>query len=527
MKLFLLLGIFTCKHFISFAQIRYSEPKKLSASINSSAEETTPILTSNGKELYFVRTFHQNNLGEENDQDIWKSELNAKGEWSKAENVVDLNNEMNNCLLALSQDGKTAFLVNSYSRKSSSFKAIAYSRIDQNGDWSKPKSFEFNFEGFENSISGFSISGDQKTIVFSAESKNSSTGKDLYISEFKNNIWSLPNRIEINSSKDEISPFLTEKGDTLFFASNGLPGFGNYDLFYSIRNENTNKWSNPNNLGNSLNSPFFDAYLTKVGSLVYWSSNPNGKDTEIYFAKIKTPIALEIELSKKDVSFFNGNDGMIELSIVSGTPPFKYKWSNGSMVEDLFKLRKGIYQVDVTDAEGQKTTKSIEVSEPKPELMSSFRLPEIRFEFGTWKFASSTDYDSLNTILELLNKYPEMIVELRSHTDSRGDEQVNMKLSENRAKAVYTFLVNQKGIDGRRIIPIGKGETEPSFHFDPTTNQKINLTGAYIDKFKTKDPNFYEFLHQQNRRIEARIISFDFDPISASPEPKEYLIQPK
>jgi Tol biopolymer transport system component len=256
MKRFLLVSVFTFTYITSWCQLQFYEAKKLPVAINSSAEETTPVLSSNGKELYFVRTFDPENLGGENDQDIWRSELNTTSEWSQAENVVELNNELNNCLLGLSIDNKTAFLVNSYGRKSETFKGIAYSKIDKNGDWIKPRLFQYNFEGFEGSISGFSISGDQKTMVFSAESKNSSTGKDLYISEFKGNIWSLPKKIEINSAKDEISPFLTENGDTLFFASNGLLGFGNYDLFYSLRDENTYKWSNPINLGNSINSPF-------------------------------------------------------------------------------------------------------------------------------------------------------------------------------------------------------------------------------------------------------------------------------
>jgi hypothetical protein len=430
MKLFLLASLLVTSYFSSNCQLQLTEPKKLPSFINSTAEETTPVLSSNGKELYFVRTFDPKNLGGENDQDIWKSELDAKGEWNRAENVADLNNEMNNSLLALSQDGKTAFLVNSYSRKSTLFRGLAYSSVDQYGAWKKPKSFDLNLKGFQGSIFGFSISGDQKTIVFSAESKNSSSGKDLFLVEFKDNVWSVPKKLEINSSKDEIAPYLSEKADTLYFSSNGLPGFGNYDLFYSTRNESSNKWSNPLNLGNAINTSSFEAYLTQVGRKVFWSSSRNGRDTDIYSAEIKVPEVLSIELTKKDVSFFNGNDGMIELSIISGNPPFQYKWSNGSMVKDLFKIRKGIYQVEVTDAHGQKISKTTELNEPQPILNTFFRLPEVQFEFGSWNFASATDYDSLNAIADLLNKYPGMIVELESHTDSRGDEQANMKLSE-------------------------------------------------------------------------------------------------
>ena len=120
-----------------------------------------------------------------------------------------------------------------------------------------------------------------------------------------------------------------------------------------------------------------------------------------------------------------------------------------------------------------------------------------------------------------------MIIELISHTDSRGDEKSNMKLSENRAKAVYSYLVEKQGIDPRRMIPIGKGETEPLRYIDPATKQYITLTETYIDSFKNSDLNLFEELHQQNRRLEGRIISFDFNPNTAPAAPKEYLLQPR
>jgi outer membrane protein OmpA-like peptidoglycan-associated protein len=528
MKLYTFVALIVFINFNYWSQINpFSEPKRLPITINSSAEESAPILSSNGNEIYYVRTFDQDNQGGVNDQDIWKSAKNDKGEWSQAENVSYFNNQFHNGLLSFSNDGKIAYLLNSYGGKTNQLKGIAYSTQDQNGNWKKSVSLELPLTDFESSSFGFSISGDQKSIVISAKMKNSGSGIDLYLSEKSSGSWSKPERLEINTAKNEISPFLSENGDTLYFASNGLEGLGNYDIYYSTRNGSAINWSNPINMGNVINSPDFDAYLFRKGKQLFWSSNRGASDADIYFAEEKPTPTLSINVTKKDVSKFNGTDGEIDLTVVSGTAPYKFKWSNGGFVEDLFKLRKGIYEVEIVDASGQKVTRQIELTEPQPELRAYFRLPEVRFEFDSWKLSSTKDLDSLNLIAELLTKNPGMIIELISHTDSRGDEKSNMKLSENRAKAVYTYLFEKQGIDPRRMIPIGKGETEPLRYIDPTTKQFITLTETYIDSFKNLDLNLFEELHQQNRRLEGRIISFDFNPNTAPAAPKEYLLQPR
>lgn len=528
MKSYSLFAFIFLINFNPWGQINsFSEPKRLPISINSSAEESTPILSPNGNEIYFVRTFENDNQGGVNDQDIWKSSKNERGEWDKSENVTELNNKFHNGLISFSNEGKIAYLLNSYDVKSNELKGIAYSIGDQNGTWKKPIFIELPINEFESQSFGFTISANQKTIVISAKLKNSGSGMDLYLLEKSSGSWTKPERLTVNTNKNEISPFLSENGDTLYFSSNGLEGFGNYDLFYSTRNSGSKNWSNPINMGNVINSPDFDAYLFRKGNQLFWSSNRGASDADIYFAEEKVAPILSVHITKKDVSKFNGTDGEIDLTIVSGTAPFKFKWSNGGFVEDLFKLRKGLYEVEITDAAGQRLTKTIELVEPKPELRAYFRLPEARFEFDSWNLSSTKDLDSLNLIADLLNKNPGMIIELISHTDTRGDEKSNMKLSENRAKAVYTYLVEKQGIDPRRMIPIGKGETEPVRFIEPSTNQYITLTEGYIDTFKNSDMNMFEQLHQQNRRLEGRIISFDFNPNTAPIAPKEYLLQPK
>ena len=153
-------------HFNYWSQITpFSEPKRLPISINSSAEESAPFVSSSGKEIFFVRTFDQTNNGGINDQDIWKSSKNEKGEWSQAQNVSELNNQFHNGILSFSKDDKIAYLLNSYDGKSNQLSGLAYSTQDQNGKWAKPVSLELPLNDFESSYFGFSISSDGKTIV--------------------------------------------------------------------------------------------------------------------------------------------------------------------------------------------------------------------------------------------------------------------------------------------------------------------------------------------------------------------------
>jgi len=103
-----------------------------------------------------------------------------------------------------------------------------------------------------------------------------------------------------------------------------------------------------------------------------------------------------------------------------------------------------------------------------------------------------------------------MILELSSHTDSRGNDAANQDLSERRAKECVRYLVEEKGINPSRLVPVGKGESNPTVWTNPETGEKITLTEEYINQFKTKDKEKFEYLHSLNRRTEGRVLSMDF-----------------
>ena len=166
----------------------------------------------------------------------------------------------------------------------------------------------------------------------------------------------------------------------------------------------------------------------------------------------------------------------------------------------------------------------------------SFRLPEVRYPFNQWSLLVDSTFnskDSLMYVYNLLMEYPTMVLELSSHTDARGDNEYNRRLADNRAHQCYIFLIDEKGIDPRRIVPIGRGEMQPRTVYkkgtewfesapeDMTGVETIILTEAYINKFKA-DKVLFEKLHQFNRRTEARVITMEFDSTTAPPAPTSY-----
>jgi outer membrane protein OmpA-like peptidoglycan-associated protein len=150
--------------------------------------------------------------------------------------------------------------------------------------------------------------------------------------------------------------------------------------------------------------------------------------------------------------------------------------------------------------------------------IKEIRPPEVRYPLDQWTFindASCMSNDSLQYLFELLDQNQNISIDLYSHTDARDTEIHNQALSENRSKAVYNFLVD-KGIDPRRIKPVGKGESEPATLI-LENGEEVTLKEEYINQFKLSDKAKFEQLHQINRRTTVLITSTEFDANTAPP----------
>lgn len=516
------------------AQIyEFTAPKRLAGLVNSSADESNPVFSSDGKTLYLVRTFDQKNVGGIYDQDIWVSKKSTEG-WGIPFPLKALNNKLNNAVVAdlINADDstqRTLYLLSAYGTERDDTKGITLAtRKQQDTLWQVKKKLSIPELDIDGNYVGYTLSKDQKVLIISYEGSDSEGEEDLYYSLKTGDGWTEPEHLgsAVNSPGFEISPFLSPNNDTLFFSSNGFKGQGDADIYYSVRKGKWNSWSKPMNLGKTVNTPYFDAYFSLEDNVAVWSSNRDGKDLDLWTAwAIEPP---ELIISTKEithVSEFQGTDGMIDIEVVSGVKPFKFQWSNGVTTEDNANLRMGEYKLQVTDSIGQKVTQNFTINEPAAKEQNIILFPNIQYEFNKWSFVNDStvnSYDSLKSVAKLLGDYPNLMIELISHTDSRGEESRNQVLSENRAKACYIYLVTELHVDPRRIIPVGKGESEPAMWYDAETKKLTLLTEEFI-LTKKDNPTLYEYLHQLNRRTEGRVLRLDFNPATAPDAPKSYM----
>ena len=363
-----LIAAFACITLFSQAQFwSVSNPIQLDGTVNTiEAEESIPVFSKDSSILYFVRTFDPKNKGGEYDQDIWYSSRNDDGSYLDCQRLKSLNNKFNNSILGLSNDGKMMYLLNAYDGKKDMEKGIAVSS-GSGTSWSNPDKITIPGLDIEGGAYGFHVSGDGKTIIISQNGPKSLGEEDLYVSEKSASGWSTPIHMGnvINSTGFEISPFLSQSKDTLFFSSNGMGGEGDADIFYAVKQGSWTNWSVPVNVGTPINSSKFDAYFTYSGNDIYWSSNRDNERSDIYTASILAPPPIAISAKGTDVTVFNGKDGRINASTKGGVAPYSYAWSNGMTIEDPTGIPKGEYSVVVTDNIGQTATTSVLIGEPK------------------------------------------------------------------------------------------------------------------------------------------------------------------
>lgn len=388
MKIKLVLAAFLFFSQLSYAQFwKYSDPERLSGTINSEAEESIPVFSPDSSSLYFVRTFDQANKGDENDQDIWVSLLDEAGAYSDSKRVVELNNKLNNAVLGLSSDGTRMYLLNSYGGKKDLEKGIALA-TNNGGKWSAPEPLLIPELDIDGDFYGFHVSSTENVIILSFIGPGTLGEEDLFISIKENEIWSKPMHMGsvINSSGYEISPFLSSGNDTLFFSSTGFGGEGDADIFFSVKQGSWFDWSKPKNLGNRINSSKFDAYFSHSGTKAYWSSNRESERSDIYTIDIFTPPPLVASCSSTDVTAYGAGDGTASVEIESGADPYTFTWSNGYSKQRQSGLSGGEYSVTVTDAVGQKYTTYCTINEPTlpiaPVTVRDYENFEFKHLFG-------------------------------------------------------------------------------------------------------------------------------------------------
>lgn len=485
--------------------------EKLSENVNSQYIEHSPIISPDGKRLYFSRRYHPENIGGVDDgEDIWMSELDeATGVWKPAVNLgPPLNTEGPNFISSITiVDGQEVLILgNRYGKKGRMYTGVSMSK--RVGDsFEEPAALEITNEYNYSAKADFFLVPTGEAIVMAQERDDSYGGRDLYVSFKQGAIWSEPKNLgqAINTAGEDFAPFLGQDGKTLYFSSNGYSGYGGSDIYVAIRlDDSWNLWSAPENLGSSINTPNDDQYFSipNSGKHIYFSRGTIDEDTDIFRFKAD-------ELFEEENSYFASIDHLVEITTVIYGSVFNSKTKEvipnaGVLVQRLpdgieigkvmskangsyrFSVRSGArYGVEASmpDFIAQSVNFDFNKTIKSDSIRQDLFLTPIEkgavivinnIFFDTDKDVLKTaSYAELNRVLGYMTGGQIKKIEISGHTDSVGEDAYNLKLSDKRAKAVYNYLKSQ-GVAIERMEAKGYGETAPRAPNDTKENKALN-----------------------------------------------------
>ncbi|MCO6500825.1 MAG: OmpA family protein [Vicingus serpentipes] len=491
----------------------------LGNAINTTDEEYVPVITADESELFFTSR-RKNNLGGNIDpaigdyyEDIYythkEQETEVEEQWSTAKNIgVPVNSEFHDATIGLSIDGQQLFIYRD-DKKGIGNILVTQKKGDQ---WTTPEKLPAPINSKHQETSAC-YSYDGNTIYFVSNRPGGIGGRDIYkATKNKEGTWGEAQNLgtTINTPEDDDALFLHPDGKTLYFSSKGHQTMGGYDVFRSV-NEN-GKWSEPENIGYPINTAGDDVcfVLTASGKYGYYASaKPEGKGKrDIYRItfldqenkpkltllkgivsdrKTRKKLAATIEIydndNKEAIGTFESNSatGKFMVSLPAGR-------NYGISVKSTgYLFYSENFNIPDTAA-FQEIEKNVELD--KLEVGKKVVLKNIFYDYNKSALSTSS-YNELNKVIELLNNNPKIKIELSSHTDSRGSEAYNDKLSQARAQSCVDYLL-QKGITKNRLIAKGYGE------------KQLTITDAAIEQLTTEQEK--ETAHQQNRRTEFKII---------------------
>ncbi len=464
--------------------------ENLGSNVNSPFTEMIPLVSYDGRKLYISRLDHPENLGgDSNAGDIWASSWNGV-DWGPVKNMgAPLNQPIDgntNFVISVTPDNNTMYLRGFYNNE---FSPVYVS--DRSGDsWSQPQAVQFEkpveFKG-DTVLVNICTSPDRKTMILSIPRWDSKGGRDMYISHLNRNtgIWSEPKNMEsLNTPGDDISPFIAADDVTLFYSSDGLPGYGGQDVFMTRRLDDTwENWSTPVNLGPDINKGGDEidftipgngeyAYLTsttllegaKGGYDIYRVQVPEENKPEpvvlvygnVYNSKTNDPLGATIDYN----NLMDGrNVGFAKSDSVTGY--YQIALPVGEYYS-FFAQKDGFWPVsdnlDLTDV-GDYAEIRRDLYLTPLEAGQVLTLNNVFFEFDKSDL-QPTSYWELNRLVNVLKSNPDLKVEVGGHTDWIASKQYNIGLSQRRMNSVAAYL-KKSGVKESSFTTKGYGEDYP------------------------------------------------------------------
>jgi outer membrane protein OmpA-like peptidoglycan-associated protein len=390
--------------------------------------------------------------------------------------------------------------------------------LSEDGSWDEIHKIHFNSEEYSVAHPALNLTG--KKLYFASDMPGTFGQSDIFVVDVNDDgTLGDPENLgaSINTEGQESFPFMNTNGD-LFFASTGFPGLGGLDVFKSegldqIVTTSNNRSFPIENIGKPVNSiaDDFGYYENLVTKRVYFSSNREGGkgSDDIYTFEVpecEQLVAGTVQDKETDelipnatVILFDGEGNELDRKTVGADAAFEFELDcekeyliRGDMATYASDEKRFTTPNRKQELQLQLLLEKDEVKvEPCADLAKLLDIPIIYFDFDKFNIRYDAEVE-LQKVLAVLNKYPTMTIDVRSHTDCRASMAYNETLSENRAQSTRQYLID-KGIDAGRITAKGYGES-----------RLVNDCGCE----PTNESSCSEEEHQLNRRSEFIVTSF-------------------
>lgn len=474
--------------------------------VSSDKSEFGPVLY--GNRLYFTsarnearKTYGWN---EEPFLDLYTADRNADGTFTKAEPLSAINTQYHDGPLSITADGKTMYFAgDSFREKKFSRDREQHLKLGRNNlyratmgvdTWSNIERLSISTADY--SVANPSISRDGKLLYFSSDMPGSIGGVDIWrVVVNADGSLGIPENLgpAVNTEGNESFPYIDDDNTTLYFASNGRPGLGGLDVFKI----DLSKSDSAQNLGKPVNTEKDDFSFTynQDLSMGFFASNRSGND-DLFSATALCSLELITRvtdaktgaiLSGAKVSVLDDKNNIIasEQANAQGEVTYMVECNKAHVIQASYQgYESGTFPVKGEPKGGKRIVEAKLNAIEKIITPTQVVLNPIYFEFNKHNITREGAFE-LDKLVEAMNSKPEMVIMVKSHTDSRGSDAYNLSLSDRRARATVQYIIS-KGINKNRISGKGYGESEPK---------------------QACGENCTEEQHAQNRRSEFLIVS--------------------
>jgi peptidoglycan-associated lipoprotein len=503
---------------------------------NSKSNDYSPsFVREDYSQVYFTssreETFGKKEHGGtgQNFSDIFESSMDRKGKWSTPLPLPEeINTENEEGATSLTRDFNELYFTRCESSKNKAMGCQIYVTQRIGEGWKKPESLNLAADSLV--VAHPAISPDEQTLYFvsdmdgSVKNASGKNSKDIWkvTRSGSSGEWGQPVNIgePINTSDDELFPFVHPDG-TLYFASNGHMGMGGLDIFMAKPAPGGN-WD-IQNMRYPINSSADDFGICfEAGREAgFFTSSRKGKGDDIYMFLLP-PLKFTItgivknEHTDEPINAANvksiSSDGVTIESTTGNDGSFKFLLKPNT--DYVFLAEKGgfLKGKERETTKGKESSNDFTTTIYLSPINIVIRIENIFFDFASADLRPESAV-SLDKLVETLNDNPNIVIELGSHTDNRGNDDFNLELSHRRAQSVVNYLIS-KGINTQRLVTKGYGETQPKVvdkrdhEAYPFLPEGQVLTEAYINTIKDED--LKELAHFLNRRTEFKVLRTDY-----------------